>query len=68
MLHTVGVPLLAINSADDPVVRALPEDAGENGLVALVATYGGGHLGWFEGGEGLFGLRRWITRPVLVWP
>jgi predicted alpha/beta-fold hydrolase len=59
------VPLLAINSGDDPIVRELPEDAGANDWVALVTTSGGGHLGWFEG-KGLLGVERWVTRPVLV--
>jgi hypothetical protein len=60
------VPLLAVNAGDDPVVRALPEDAGKNPLVALMTTHGGGHLGWFTG-HGLFGMKRWIVAPVLEW-
>jgi uncharacterized protein len=58
--------LLAINAGDDPVVRQLPEDSGKNALVTLVTTHGGGHLGWFTG-QGVFGVRRWITQPVLEW-
>jgi hypothetical protein len=62
----VGVPLLAVNAGDDPVVRSVPEDAAGNPLVALMTTHGGGHLGWFTG-HGLFGMRRWITQPILEW-
>jgi predicted alpha/beta-fold hydrolase len=60
------VPLLAVNAVDDPIVRALPDDVGGNGWVALIVTSGGGHLGWFGGGNGVFGIQRWITQPVLV--
>ncbi|KII88545.1 hypothetical protein PLICRDRAFT_111152 [Plicaturopsis crispa FD-325 SS-3] len=58
----VGVPFLAINAADDPVVQKVPMNAGGNGLCAMVLTAKGGHLGWFEAGD-----RRWITKPVLEW-
>jgi uncharacterized protein len=62
----VGVPLLAINAADDPIVQAVPMDAQGNGYCAMVLTAGGGHLGWFEYDEkGV--LRRWIRKPVLEW-
>jgi hypothetical protein len=67
VLHSVGVPLLAVNAGDDPVVRSVPEDAAGNPLVALMTTHGGGHLGWFTG-HGLFGMRRWITAEDLVPP
>lgn len=67
VLPDVRVPLLAVNAGDDPIVRALPEDAGENGWVALAVTAGGGHLGWFEPGERWGEVRRWIRKPVLEW-
>lgn len=69
VLPHVRVPLLALNAGDDPIVRALPmpERAGGSGWVALCITGGGGHLGWFEPGETLGGVRRWIKRPVLEW-
>jgi hypothetical protein len=62
----VGVPLLAVNAGDDPIVRSLPESLGDSPFVALMTTNGGGHLGWFSG-RGLFGARRWVTQPVLEW-
>ncbi|KAJ7205002.1 AB-hydrolase YheT [Mycena pura] len=62
VLKDVTVPLLAINSTDDPLVRAVPVDAGGNGNVVLTRTRCGGHLGWFKAGGG-----RWITQPVLEW-
>lgn len=64
-MKAVTVPYLAINAADDPVVRSAPTDAGSNGLVVLGLTSGGGHLGWFVSGEGY--VERWTTKPVLEW-
>jgi hypothetical protein len=61
----VTVPYLAINAADDPVVRSAPVDAGSNGLVVMGITAGGGHLGWFQAGPGY--VDRWTTKPVLEW-
>lgn len=65
-LKDIRVPLLAFNAADDPVVGHCPLDVGNNGLVALALTNGGGHLGWFESAGGK-SVRRWVTRPVLEW-
>ncbi|KAJ6615184.1 AB-hydrolase YheT [Mycena sp. CBHHK59/15] len=62
VLKDVMVPLLAINSTDDPLVRAVPADGGGNPYVVLARTRCGGHLGWFKTGGG-----RWVTRPVLEW-
>jgi hypothetical protein len=62
VLKDVAVPLLAINSTDDPLVKAVPVDAGGNPHVVLVRTRRGGHLGWFKAGGG-----RWVTRPVVEW-
>ncbi|KAJ6524296.1 AB-hydrolase YheT [Mycena vulgaris] len=62
VLKDVTVPLLAINSTDDPLVRAVPVDAGGNPYVVLARTRRGGHLGWFKAGGG-----RWVTRPVVEW-
>jgi predicted alpha/beta-fold hydrolase len=61
----VTVPYLAINAADDPVVRSVPTDGGSNGLVVMGLTAGGGHLGWFQAGPGY--VDRWTTQPVLEW-
>jgi predicted alpha/beta-fold hydrolase len=65
VVKDIRVPYLAINAADDPVVRHVPMDGGGNGLVVMELTTGGGHLGWFqassEHGD------RWTTKPVLEW-
>jgi hypothetical protein len=61
----VTVPFLAINAADDPVVRYVPMHGGGNGLVVMELTTGGGHLGWFQAGPGY--VDRWTTKPVLEW-
>lgn len=69
-LKDIRVPLLAVNAADDPIVHTLPLDAGENGLVALAATKGGGHLGWFESADNsttCTRVKRWISRPAIEW-
>ncbi|KAF8163282.1 AB-hydrolase YheT [Crassisporium funariophilum] len=65
MVKHITVPFLAINAADDPVVRHVPMDGGGNGLVVMELTKGGGHLGWFQAGPGYVG--RWTTKPVLEW-
>jgi predicted alpha/beta-fold hydrolase len=65
MVGRVTVPFLAINAADDPVVRHVPMDGGGNGLVVMELTTGGGHLGWFQAGQGF--VDRWTTKPVLEW-
>lgn len=66
LVDKITVPFLAINAADDPVVRHVPMDGGGNGLVAMELTTGGGHLGWFQaGGQGY--VDRWTTKPVLEW-
>lgn len=67
-LKELRVPFLAVNSGDDPIVQALPLDAGDNGWVAMVVTPGGGHLGWFESvGYASMEVKRWIRKPVLEW-
>ncbi|KAF9564656.1 AB-hydrolase YheT [Agrocybe pediades] len=65
MVGKITVPFLAINAADDPVVRHVPMDGGGNGLVVMELTKGGGHLGWFQAGRGF--VDRWTTKPVLEW-
>ncbi|KAK7472911.1 hypothetical protein VKT23_001017 [Stygiomarasmius scandens] len=60
----IRVPYLAVNSADDPVVRHVPLDGGGNPWVVMVLTAYGGHLGWFKDGGGK---DRWTTKPVLEW-
>lgn len=67
VLPQVRVPLLAVNSADDPVVQKVPIDEGiHNRWTVIAVTNGGGHLGWFENGTDTR-LTRWITKPVLQW-
>ncbi|PCH35623.1 AB-hydrolase YheT [Wolfiporia cocos MD-104 SS10] len=61
-LSAVRVPLLALNTADDPIVQVLPVEAGGNGFVAFAVTRKGGHLGWFQAGK-----RRWFSKPVVEW-
>jgi uncharacterized protein len=63
-IKEIRIPFLAINAADDPVVRHVPMDGGENPYVVMVLTGRGGHLGWFMDGTGR---ERWTTRPVLEW-
>jgi predicted alpha/beta-fold hydrolase len=65
VVKDVKVPFLAINAADDPVVRNVPMDGGGNGLVIMELTTAGGHLGWFQAGAGF--VDRWTTKPVLEW-
>jgi uncharacterized protein len=68
VLPAVRIPLLAINSRDDPVVREVPMNVDGGGYVAIVITAGGGHLGWFESAAGgLFQLRRWMCAPLMEW-
>jgi predicted alpha/beta-fold hydrolase len=70
-LGAVRVPLLAINAADDPIVRELPVEAAlESKCVVLAVTPKGGHLGWFEGGSPFRRTKpppRWIRKPVSEW-
>ncbi|EGN92460.1 hypothetical protein SERLA73DRAFT_191112 [Serpula lacrymans var. lacrymans S7.3] len=61
VLGDVRVPLLAINAADDPVVRDVPI------WVVMALTPNGGHIGWFESDGGWGQVARWIKRPVLEW-
>jgi len=66
IVNHIAVPFLAINAADDPLVKHVPMDSGGNGLVAMVLTKGGGHLGWFQSNsDGQ--VDRWTTQPVLEW-
>lgn len=62
VLPDIRVPLLTVNSADDPVVAEVPIDSGTaNPWIVMTVTGGGGHLGWFESGQ------RWMTKPALEW-
>lgn len=65
VVKDIRVPFLAINAADDPVVRHVPMDGGGNELVVMHLTPFGGHLGWFQAGNGY--VDRWTTKPVLEW-
>lgn len=70
-VERVRVPLLAINAADDPIVRTLPVEAVvQSKCVVLAVTPKGGHLGWFEGGVPWRTKKpppRWIKKPVVEW-
>ena len=69
-LSGIRVPFLAISSKDDPVVREVPTDCGDNGWCAVVLTEGGGHLGWHEDrldSWWRFDLQRWVCKPVVEW-
>jgi hypothetical protein len=66
ILEEVQVPYLAISAADDPVVRSVPMDGGNNPYVVMGLTAGGGHLGWFQAGD-TDNVDRWTTQPVLEW-
>lgn len=69
-LKDVRVPLLTVNSEDDPIVREVPIDCNGNGYVAIALTPGGGHLGWWETdyqSKERFAVKRWISKPVLEW-
>ena len=65
VVQDIRVPFLAINAADDPVVRSVPMDGADNGYVVMGLTPGGGHLGWFQAGAK--SIDRWTTGPVLEW-
>lgn len=65
VLHHIKRPLLTLSTSDDPVVRDIPMDAGDNGLLALGLTEQGGHIGWFHN-EGHW-TDRWTTKGVLEW-
>ncbi|KAG6850229.1 hypothetical protein H0H93_016076 [Arthromyces matolae] len=65
VVQDIRVPFLSINAADDPVVRHVPMDGGGNGLIVMELTPSGGHLGWFQAGDGF--VDRWTTKPVLEW-
>ncbi|THV00431.1 AB-hydrolase YheT [Dendrothele bispora CBS 962.96] len=78
VLKDVRRPLLAINAADDPVIRFVPKTEQEvgNPWTTVVITPGGGHLGWFSPAPsshkysmtaGLMETSRWTTKPVLEW-
>lgn len=61
-LLAVRIPLLALNSEDDPisVKMGLPYlEAKQNPYTVLCTTSLGGHIGWFEIGGG-----RWHGKPV----
>ncbi|KAG6835449.1 hypothetical protein H0H93_001371 [Arthromyces matolae] len=69
VVQKIGVPFLAINADDDPIVSHVPMDDGGNGLIVMGLTRSGGHLGWFQAGldgSGSF-VDRWSTKPVLEW-
>jgi len=51
-LHTIKVPVLCLNAADDPFspLHAIPLEAlAQNSMVSMVLTSYGGHIGFVEG-------------------
>jgi len=66
VVPNIKIPFLAINAADDPVVRDVPLSVMENGWAVIVLTKNGGHLGWFETSS-FRQVRRWVRKPVLEW-
>lgn len=58
----IRIPVMALHAVDDPIAvdEAVPyEEIRKTPYVVMVATSGGGHLGWFELGGG-----RWHAKPV----
>ncbi|RKP35075.1 Alpha/Beta hydrolase protein [Dimargaris cristalligena] len=63
----VRIPLLCLNSLDDPVCSAqsIPYRAiRENPYTVLATTASGGHLGWFEAGSDGNRVRPWSIDPI----
>lgn len=63
-LLNVHVPLLVIHAKDDPIAcdEAAPYDECQaNPWTFMVATSGGGHIGWFEWNGG-----RWFPKPIMA--
>lgn len=61
-LLKVRVPLVIVNSIDDPIIgyRTLPfSEVRLNPFTALVTTTTGGHLGWFD-----YKGNRWYADPI----
>lgn len=61
-LLKVRVPLIIVNSIDDPIIgyRTLPfNEVRLNPFTALVTTTTGGHLGWFD-----YKGNRWYADPI----
>lgn len=63
-LLKVKIPLLVLHAKDDPIAcdEAAPYDECEaNPYTFMVATNGGGHIGWFEWNGG-----RWFPKPIMA--
>lgn len=66
-IKDVGIPLLCIQAANDPIApaRGIPrEDIKENPNCLLIVTPKGGHLGWVAGAEAPYGAP-W-TDPIVM--
>ncbi|KAJ1979471.1 hypothetical protein H4R34_002815 [Dimargaris verticillata] len=66
-VRRVRVPLLCLNSLDDPICsfQSIPfQDCINNPYVVLATTAHGGHLGWFETGADDNQIKPWWTKPV----
>ncbi|QIX01664.1 hypothetical protein AMS68_007181 [Peltaster fructicola] len=62
---SIRIPVMALHSVDDPIAadEAVPyEEFRHSPWVVMVASSGGGHLGWFEIGGG-----RWHAKPIANW-
>jgi uncharacterized protein len=62
VLADVKVPLCSINAMDDPMVPHIPYDFHDNPNVVMVRPSGGGHLGFYEGYN-----KRWTVKRVVEW-
>ena len=67
MLQKIQTPTLFIQSYDDTIVgyRTIPRDKEilENENLAMLETYGGGHIGYFES---VFSTKQWLPKPAMA--
>ncbi|KAG8896993.1 hypothetical protein FRB99_008523 [Tulasnella sp. 403] len=71
-ISNVAIPVLALNAADDPLLRGkeLPrEEVSQSRHMVMCVTKRGGHLGWFGTGKDgkTEGHRRWFSRVFDQW-
>ncbi|XP_068169245.1 monoacylglycerol lipase ABHD2-like [Antennarius striatus] len=69
-IHNISVPLLLINSSDDPLVHrsllAIPRTlAGKMPNVTFALTHHGGHMGFFEGSVLVPHPVSWMDRAIV---
>lgn len=68
-IHSLRIPVLTLNAADDPFspLHAIPvKEAYENDHIAMVITQHGGHIGFVEGiyPGGQTYMNRWVSQFV----